>query len=110
MLRFADCRRGDIRLTDAARRFAEAGTDERKALLAKHLVAYVPLAAHIRRVLDERATPSGADARFRDELEDHMAEPQAEQTLARHHLAGLASARCFAYDEHSQMFNLDNPK
>ena len=42
---------------------------------------YVPLAAHIRRVLDERASHSAPRRRFLDELEDHMAEEAAEDTL-----------------------------
>ena len=42
---------------------------------------YVPLAAHIRRVLDERASHSARKSRFIDELEDFMSEEDAEQTL-----------------------------
>ena len=37
------------------------------------LMNHVPLAAHIRRVLDERASHSAPKSRFLDELEDHMA-------------------------------------
>jgi NitT/TauT family transport system ATP-binding protein len=32
----------------------------------------MPLAAHIRRILDERSTHHAPASRFRDELEDHM--------------------------------------
>ena len=57
MLRFAEVEGGDIRLTEAglALRAARA-LDERKRIFARHLLTYVPLAAHIRRVLDERAS------------------------------------------------------
>jgi NitT/TauT family transport system ATP-binding protein len=41
----------------------------------------VPRIAHIRRVLEERPRQSAPARRFRDELEDHMSEKQAETTL-----------------------------
>ena len=56
LLRFAELSHGDLRLTNAGRRFVAADTDERKALFGKHLVACAPLAAHIKRVLDERSS------------------------------------------------------
>jgi NitT/TauT family transport system ATP-binding protein len=109
LLRFAELSQGDLRLTNAGRRFVDTGTDERKALLAKHLVSYVPLAAHIKRILDERASHRAPMPRFKDELEDHMSAAQAEQTLRA--IISLARfGEVFAYDEHSQTFNLDNPK
>ena len=109
LLRFAELSQGDLRLTNAGRRFAEAGTDERKALFAKQLIAHVPLAAHIRRVLDERPTHRAPTLRFKDELEDRMSEAQAEETL-RAVISWARFGEVFAYDEHAQMFNLDNPK
>ncbi|HEY4447759.1 MAG TPA: nitrate/sulfonate/bicarbonate ABC transporter ATP-binding protein, partial [Steroidobacteraceae bacterium] len=80
MLRFAEVEGGDIKLTEAGLQFARSETDERKKLFARHLITYVPLAAHIRRVLDERASHSAPKSRFFDELEDYMAEEAAEQT------------------------------
>lgn len=47
MLRFAEVEGGDIRLTEASKRFAAAPLDERKMLLQRHLLTYVTLAAHI---------------------------------------------------------------
>jgi NitT/TauT family transport system ATP-binding protein len=41
----------------------------------------VPLAAHIRRILDERPSHRAPLSRFRDELEDHMPADLAERTL-----------------------------
>ena len=72
LLRFAEIEGGDIRLTDTGKQFAEGGTDDRKKLFQRQLLAYVPLAAHIRRVLQERANHTAPRSRFRDELEDHM--------------------------------------
>ena len=71
-------------------------------------VAYVPLAGHIRRVLDERASHSAPASRFRDELEDSMSEAQAEQTL-RSVISWARYGEAFAYDEQTGAFNLDNP-
>ena len=99
---------GDIRLTEAGKRFARGELEERKKLFAQHLVAYVPLAGHIKRVLDERASHRAPASRFRDELEDHMAEEQAERTL-RAVISWARYAEVFAYDEESGVFSLDNP-
>ncbi|MDR1967137.1 MAG: nitrate/sulfonate/bicarbonate ABC transporter ATP-binding protein, partial [Burkholderiaceae bacterium] len=53
-LGFTDVREGDVFLRPTARVFAEIGTQERKVMFASHLLEYVPLAARIRTVLDER--------------------------------------------------------
>jgi len=50
LLRLAEVEGGDIRLTEAGLQFARDDTDDRKKLFARHLVTYVPLAAHVRRV------------------------------------------------------------
>jgi len=68
----------------------------------------VPLAAHIRRVLDERASHRAPASRFRDELEDQMDEDAAEQTL-RAVTSFARYGEIFAYDEESGVFSLDNP-
>ncbi len=53
-----------------AEAFARAAVDERKKIFARQLLAYVPLAAQVRRVLDERASHVAPMSRFSDELED----------------------------------------
>ena len=108
MLRFAEVEGGDIKLTTAGLQFARGETDERKRLFASHLLTYVPLAAHIRRVLDERASHSAPKSRFFDELEDYMAEEAAEQTL-RTIISWGRYAEAFAYDDNRQAFTLENP-
>jgi NitT/TauT family transport system ATP-binding protein len=108
LLRFAELYSGDIRLTPAARKFVEADTDARKVLFAKHVIAHVPLAAQIKRVLDERPSHRAPMLRFKDELEDHMSEEKAEQTLRA--ITSLARfGEVFAYDEQSGSFSLENP-
>jgi NitT/TauT family transport system ATP-binding protein len=82
--------------------------DERKQLFARHLLAYVPLAGHIRRVLDERPSHRAPWHRFSDELEDHMTPEAAEQTL-RAAVGWGRYAEAYAYDDHGQTFSLENP-
>lgn len=108
MLRFAIVEGGDIRLTDAGRQFAEAETDARKRMFARHLLTYVPLAARIRRVLDERAAHRAPKSRFSDELEDFMSPEAAEQTL-RAVISWGRYAEVFAYDDDTTTFSLENP-
>ncbi|HVY65557.1 MAG TPA: nitrate/sulfonate/bicarbonate ABC transporter ATP-binding protein [Gammaproteobacteria bacterium] len=108
MMRFVEVGGGDIRLTDAGLAFANAGLDERKRIFARHLLTYVPLAAHIRRVLDERASHVARKSRFIDELEDFMDEASAERTL--HAVVNLGRyAEVFAYDDDHATFSLENP-
>jgi NitT/TauT family transport system ATP-binding protein len=107
-LRFAEVAEGDIRLTDTGKRFVHLDSDARKRLFAQHVLAYVPLAQHIKRVLDERGTHTAPASRFRDELEDHMTEELAEQTL-RSVTSWARYGEVFAYDEDSGVFSLDNP-
>jgi NitT/TauT family transport system ATP-binding protein len=108
LLRFADLADGDIKLTEAGRRFAGAGTDERKALFARHLGSYVPIVAHIKRVLEERSSHRAPMLRFREELEDHMGADDADRTM-RAVISLSRYAELFAYDEQSGTFNLENP-
>jgi len=105
MLRFAEVEGGDIRLTEAGMAFANAALEERKLAFERHLLTYVPLAAHVRRVLEERASHSAPKSRFLDELEDHMTPEAAEQTLRA--LISLARyAEAFVYDDDTGKFLL----
>ena len=70
LLRFAELAEGDLKITEAGRRFANAEVDERKAQFAQHLVAFVPLAAHMKHILDERPSHRAPIIRFKDELEE----------------------------------------
>ena len=99
LLRFAELAEGDIRLTEAGRASPRPAPTA-QALFAEHLLAYVPLAAHIRRVLDERPQPSRAEA--------------VSATSSRTTWRGTPSRPCarssrwarygelFAYDEHAE--------
>jgi NitT/TauT family transport system ATP-binding protein len=106
LLRFAEVAQGDIQLTAAGRRFADSGMEDRKRLFAEHLIAYVPLAALIKRVLDERPNHRARAARFSEELEDFMSEDYAEETL-KAVVAWCRFAELFTYDEADQTFSLE---
>ena len=108
LMRFADLTGGDVKLTASSRQYASADVDQRKAIFAHALLAHVPLAQHIRRILDDRASHAAPARRFRDELEDHMSEDYADETLrAVTHWGRYAEV--FAYDEDRDLFSLDNP-
>ena len=108
MLRLAEVEGGDIKLTDTGKQFGELGMDDRKKLFQRQLVSYIPLAAHIRRVLQERANHVAPKSRFFDELEDHMSSEEAELTL-RAVIGWGRYAEVFAYDDDSGTFSLENP-
>jgi NitT/TauT family transport system ATP-binding protein len=98
---------GDIELTAMGRAYAEADMLTRKQIFAEALLNHVPLAAHIRRVLDERPGHRAPAARFLRELEDHLSEEEAERVLetvinwGRH-------AEIFAYDDDDRVLSLEN--
>jgi len=98
---------GDIELTPSGRAYAAADMLTRKQMFADALMKHVPLAAHIRRVLDERPGHRAPAARFLRELEDHLSEEEAERVLdtvinwGRH-------AEIFAYDYDDEVLSLEN--
>ncbi len=108
MLHLVEIEGGDIKLPDTGKQFVDADTNDRKRIFQRQLLAYVPLAAHIRRVLQERANHVAPKSRFFDELEDHMSADDAEATL-RSVTAWARYAEAFAYDDDTETFSLENP-
>ena len=109
LLRLAEFEEGDIKLTVLGRRFVDMDVDQRKKVMGDQVLAHVPLASHIKRVLDERPTHHAPATRFREELEDYMSEDYAERTLRA--IINLGRyGELFAYDENSQMFSYENPQ
>ena len=108
LLRLADVEGGDIKLTHMGKRFADADLNERKEIFSRALMSHVPLAAHIRKILDERASHSAPKTRFLDELEDHMAEDSAEETL-KTVVSWARFSELFSYDDDAALFSLENP-
>ena len=108
LLGFAHVGDGDIELTAAGRAYSEADLQGRKRIFADHLMRYIPLAGHIRKVLEERPGHRAPEARFLTELEDHLSDEDAESVMetiinwGRH-------AELFAYDYDSEVFRLEEP-
>lgn len=61
--------------------FRRIGLQQREAPFREHLLTYVPLAAHMRRVLDGRPGHKAPIRRFQEELEDFMSEADAQRSL-----------------------------
>jgi NitT/TauT family transport system ATP-binding protein len=109
LLRLAEFEEGDIKLTALGQRFVEVDVDQRKKVMGDQVLAHVPLASHIKRVLDERPTHRAPATRFREELEDYMSDDYAERTLRA--IINLGRyGELFAYDENSQTFSFENPQ
>lgn len=107
LLGYAHVHDGDITVTTAGRHYADADMLTRKQLFADAVLKHIPLAAHIRRVLDERPGHRAPATRFLRELEDHLSEEEAERVLetvinwGRH-------AEIFAYDSDDEVLSLEN--
>ncbi len=108
MLRLGEMEGGELKLTHMGKRFADAALNERKEIFSRALMSLVPIAALIRRVLDERANHTAPRRRFIDELEDHMTEDAAEETL-RAVISWARFGELFSYDDEGETFSLENP-
>jgi NitT/TauT family transport system ATP-binding protein len=103
ILEFAELKDGAIKLTAAGQVFAQSEVEERKRLFREHLLRFVPLAAHILHVLNEREGHLAPRVRFESELEDHLNQSDAERTLRA--VTGWARyAELFAYDDDTRTF------
>ncbi len=103
VLEFAELSHGALTLTAAGRLFVQGGTDERKRLFREHLLRFVPLAAHIHRVLEEREGHWAPYVRFEAELEDHLTRQESERTLRA--VTGWGRyAELFGYDAKTRRF------
>ncbi len=106
-LGFVELKGADIHLTDAGRLFADYGTQERKTLFAEHLIRYVPLAARIRGVLQERRGHWAPRVRFEQELEDSLNDSAVEETLESV-ISWGRYAEIFSYDDNTETFSLED--
>ena len=103
ILEFAELMGDRLSLTAAGRSFADADIEERKRLFREHLLCFVPLAAHIKHVLDERALHRAPKLRFETELEDTFTRGDAEKTL-RTIIDWGRYAELFTYDDRARSF------
>ena len=108
LLSFAQVAGGDIWTTPIGKAFAEADLQERKRIFSEQLLRTVPLAAHIRKVLDERPWHSAPEGRFLAELEDFLSEEEAREVFDTVINWGRY-AELFAYDYDRGVLSLENP-
>lgn len=108
ILGFARVSTGDIELSDAGKEFLEVDLLERKKMFAKKLLNRVPLANHIRRILDERSDHKASEERFLSKLEDYLSEKESERVL-RTVIDWGRYAEIFAYDFNTGTLSLENP-
>jgi len=108
ILGFAKVSEGDIQLNKLGKQFAHADILEKKQLFAHQLLAKVPLARHIRNILDDRRGNRASEERFLSRLEDYLSEKEAERVL-RTVIDWGRYAEVFAYDFNTGMLSLENP-
>lgn len=108
LLDFAKVSGRTITLTHHGHAFVEADILRRKEIFGEHLLKHVPLAGHIRRILDERPSQRAPEQRFLRELEDYLSEEEAERVLSVVVDWGRY-AELFAYDYNSGILSTENP-
>jgi NitT/TauT family transport system ATP-binding protein len=108
LLEFATATGRHVTLSRHGRAFAESDIQQRKVIFGDHLLKRVPLAAHIRRVLDERPSQRAPQSRFLRELEDYFSEQEAERVLSVMVDWGRY-AELFAYNYEAGIFSTENP-
>ena len=106
LLEFADLRQAAIRLTAAGRVFAGGGVEDRKRLFREHLLRFVPFAAHVRRVLEEREDHRAPRERFELELQDSLPQGDADRAL-RTLIDWGRYAEVFSYDDLSRTLSIE---
>lgn len=108
ILKFATITKGNIILNEAGIIFAKGGLEERKKIFATHLLANVPLADYIIKILQERSDNKAPKARFLTYLEDHL--PHHEAIINLKTIIDWGRyAEIFSYDDNKQMFSLEKP-
>ena len=108
IFRFAYIQAGNLILTELGVQFAQQEILEQKQIFANQLIKHVPLARHIRRVLDERHSQAASEGRFLTELQDSLSEGAAEEVL-KTCIEWGRFAEIFAYSVNTGMLSLEDP-
>ena len=109
LLQWAKISKGDLLLLPEGKQFAEATIQERKRLFAACLLTHIPLAQHIREVLDKAPSHRAPKDLFLKELEAFLPEESAEGLL-KTLIDWGRYAELFAYDYDAGILNLENPQ
>ncbi len=108
ILKFAYINDGNIVLSEIGRKFATGDLNERKQIFAKHLLANIPLAGYIVKVLNERPGNKAPYIRFFSYLEDYLSPDDASSTI-KTVISWGRYGEIFSYDDNKKVFSLDNP-
>lgn len=109
MLRFAKISEGELIFLEAGKNFANADILNRKHQFAKHLLDYIPLAQHIRDILDKKPNHIALKNEFIEELETYLSPDEAEK-LMKIIIDWGRYAEIFAYDYDTDELSLENPQ
>ncbi|MCY1275786.1 Vitamin B12 import ATP-binding protein BtuD [compost metagenome] len=105
LLRLAHVEKGDIALTALGRRYVEADPALRQEIFGRQLLAQVPLAAHIRRSLEQEAGGELPEKPFLDALEDELGSQEGRRVMGVVVEWGRYGA-VFEYDFHTGRLEL----
>ena len=108
ILKMATVSQGDIALTPIGRRFAESDILERKRVFAYQLIQHVPLAKHIRTILDTKSEHRENEDVFLSVLRTKLSDDESERVL-KVIIDWGRYAEIFAYDYDSGDLSLENP-
>lgn len=81
MLGLAHVDKGDIMLTALGRNYVEAEQARKQEIFGQQLLTHIPLAAHIRRSLEDESSGNLSEKRFLDLLEEFMEADEAKRVL-----------------------------
>lgn len=108
LLKLITVTQGIVKLNKFGKAYAMGDLDQRKQIFAKHLLANVPLARYILKVLHERIDNKAPKTRFLSQLEDHMSSEEALQAI-KTIISWGRHAEIFSYDDDKKLFSLENP-
>ncbi len=109
ILHFANVSKGDIELSESGKIFSDADILDKKKIFARHLLRHVPLAQHIRAVLDAASDNKADEDDILKELEKHLSD-EASETVLKVVIDWGRYAEIFAYDYNTGVLSLENPE
>jgi len=108
ILHFARLSPGSIELTTTGHQFANSDIQEKKQIFSQQLLLYVPLAAYIKRILNENPNHTLKQEDIMELLESYFDKETAQQVFETIIDWGRY-AEIFSYNADRKTLNLDNP-
>jgi NitT/TauT family transport system ATP-binding protein len=106
MLGFAESTQGDVEITPTGKKFAEADITTRKKLFREAALSHVTLIQQIRNALERKSDRAVPLEFFRDVLDKHLSEEEAQRQLDTA-LNWGRYAEIFSYDSQTDRLLLD---